>query len=101
MNEKLLKIINHYGINHQLRKFNEECFELIEAIRNHEEQRAICEITCSKIHTEKAKEFIKEEIADCLNLINQFVLYFNLEDNDIYDICKFKTERQLSRMEEE
>ena len=29
MKDKLLKIINHYGINSQLKKFNEESYELI------------------------------------------------------------------------
>lgn len=33
MKEKLLKIINHYGVNNQQRKLAEEHFELQEAIR--------------------------------------------------------------------
>ena len=37
MQEELLKIINHYGVDNQLKKINEEVFELIEAIRNYED----------------------------------------------------------------
>lgn len=36
MNEKLLKNINHYGVDTELRKLNEECYELIEAIIDYE-----------------------------------------------------------------
>ena len=35
MNDKLIKIINNYGVVNQLKKFNEECFELEEAIIKH------------------------------------------------------------------
>lgn len=33
MKNKILYIINHYGIKHQLKKFNEESYELIELLR--------------------------------------------------------------------
>ena len=48
---KEIEIINHYGLKNQIRKFNEESYELIEAL------------------FENNKEHIAEEIADCLLLI--------------------------------
>lgn len=94
MKNKLLKIIRHYGINNQLRKFNEENFELIEAITK--EQNDICEI-----FQEMEEKWIKEEIADNLVLLSQFILYYNINLDEIEEIFKQKVERQLERMEKD
>ena len=43
MKEKLLKIINHYGVMLQLKYLQSEVFELNEAIiRHHTEQGELC-----------------------------------------------------------
>ena len=41
MDEQLLKIINHYGINNQQRKLEEEIFELQEAITIYELKNSV------------------------------------------------------------
>lgn len=95
MKNKLLQIIQHYGIDNQLRKFNEENFELIEAIhrlKNFDVIKILARSTLIKN--------IKEEIADNLVLLSQFILYYNINLDDIEEIFKQKVERQLKRMEE-
>ena len=102
MKEDLLKIIYHYGTINQLKKLNEECYELIEAIRDYEEQKQACEnIGCSEIHTDKCKEHIEEEFADLMVMLEQFKAYYNLDNDKIIEIMKFKIDRQLDRMKVE
>ena len=42
LNEKLKSIIEYYGYRNQLKKFNEESFEVIEAVMDLEEQIVTC-----------------------------------------------------------
>ena len=101
MKENLLKIINHYGVLSQLKQFNEEAYELIEAIRNYEYQYDACEVIgCKEHHIEKEKEHIAEEIADCMVMIHQFIEYYKIDGNDILRIMNEKIDRTISRIEE-
>lgn len=89
MKADLLKIINHYGINNQLKQFNEESYELIEAILNHEWLK------------EKGLEDINhvvEEIADVLVMVSQFVEYYQIEEEMLDWYMNYKVKRQLERM---
>ena len=89
MKADLLKIINHYGINNQLKQFNEESYELIEAILNHEWLK------------EKGLEDINhvvEEIADVLVMVSQFVEYYQIEEAMLDWYMNYKVKRQLERM---
>lgn len=100
MKEDLLQIIQHYGINHQQRKLNEECYELIEALKNYEFQKEACEsVGCSRIHVDKEREHIKEEIADVMVMLKQFQYYYGITDKEIEEVMKFKINRQLERIE--
>lgn len=101
MDEKLLKIVHNYGINHQLRKLNEEAFELIEAVFQYEEQKRVCEEFCSKLHCDKEKEHITEELADVMVMLCQFKEHYHIDGNDILRIMNEKIDRQLDRMKEE
>jgi uncharacterized protein YabN with tetrapyrrole methylase and pyrophosphatase domain len=99
MEEKLLKIINHYGVNNQLRQFNEEAFELQEIILDYEfssenlpKQHEICK--------EQFLNHITEEIADCYVMLDQFQFYYGIKDEEIWEMMNFKIDRQLKRMEE-
>lgn len=80
---KEIEIINHYGLKNQIRKFNEESYELIEAL------------------FENDKEHITEEIADCLLLINQFKAYYKIKDKDIQKVYDYKIARQERRIADE
>lgn len=89
MKDKLLKIINNYGLLNQTRQFNEECYELIEAIFDYE---------YTEISNEKWREHIAEEIADCYVMLEQFRNYYGIKAKDITEIMERKIDRQLERM---
>lgn len=97
MEEKLLQIINHYGVMPQLKYFQSEVFELNEAIIS-------CEYDDFSYYDEVCKSnksHIAEEIADCYVMLEQFKFYYGIEDMEIAKIMKQKIDRQLKRIEEE
>lgn len=98
MEEKLLKIINHYRVNNQQRKLQEEVFELQEAITTHELKKTVeYEIPLTEIIG--TKEDITEEIADVMVLLEQFKLYYEITSEEITKIFWSKVDRQLERIE--
>lgn len=99
MKENLLKIINHYGVLSQLKQFNEEAYELIEAIIAKEIMYQSSDTTNSM--DKFNLEHIVEEIADCYIMLNQFQLYYGIENKQIEETMKFKIDRQLERIENE
>lgn len=99
MKTKLEKIINHYGVNHQLKYFQGEVFELTESIFQYEEQKRVCEQCCNELHIEKEKQHITEEIADVLVMLEQFIHYYDINPIDIEIIKEFKINRQLERID--
>ena len=96
MKDKLLKIVQHYGIEHQQRKLQEEVFELQEAI-------TICESAneWTPSMVERWKNNITEEIADVMVLIHQIRFYYDLDDVEVSRIFTNKIDRQLERIENE
>lgn len=98
--EKLLKIINHYGVIPQLKYFQSEIFELNEAIINRELKKTVeYEIPLTEIVG--AKDHIAEEIADVMVMLEQFKNYYEISSEEITKIFWNKVDRQLKRMEEE
>lgn len=97
MKKDFLKIIEHFGIRNQMKKLNEECYELIEAIANYQdiEPFTIEDTNFKAIF----KNHVIEEIADCLVLINQFIEYYKIDNNDVAKIMQEKTNRTLKRIE--
>lgn len=81
MDSENLKIYHHYGEANQRNKLKEELNELIEAVDDHDEH-------------------MKEEIADVLNVIEQFIMAKGWAE-DIYRIKYEKVERQKKRMRNE
>jgi NTP pyrophosphatase (non-canonical NTP hydrolase) len=96
--EDVLKIIQHYGIDSQLRKFTEEYFELVEAIINAENNRLI---GVSRKPSELAIKHIAEELSDCMVLLEQFKLYYDISSEEITEIFWSKVNRQLDRIKKE
>ena len=88
MKEDLLKIINHYGLKHQLKYIHSEYYELDEVILNY-------------ITGNEDREHIAEELSDCFVMLKQFQYYYGIEDKDIERIMKYKIDRQLGRIEKE
>ena len=91
MEEKLLKIINHYGMLPQLKYFQSEVFELNEAIINAENEYNML----------KNIGNIAEEIADVMVMLEQFKLYYGISSEEITKIFWSKVDRQLGRIENE
>ncbi len=74
-----LKILLHFGLEHQLGKLEEECDELIEAIK------------------ENDREHIIEEMGDTLNVINQFKALYEITDDDLVPVMEFKRNRTFDK----
>ena len=101
MSEKLLKIIKHYGVMHQLKYFQSEVFELNEAIINCENGGYEYDYEDYEKLEKKYKEHITEEIADVMVLVSQFKKYYCIDDTEILKIMNEKIERQLNRIKGE
>ena len=101
MKDNLLKIINCYGVNAQQRKLAEEVFALQEAITTHELKNSVSyEIPLTEIV--ETKQHIAEEIADVLNLVEQFMYYYDIDfSEEVLEIKHKKVARQLERIENE
>lgn len=87
MKKDLLKIFIRYGINNQLKKLNEEVFELIDSLKEYNYRFG-------------TKEHVEEEFADVMVLLMQLEYYFELNDRNISEIMQQKINRQLERMKE-
>lgn len=92
MKDKLLQIINHYGIDKQLKYIHSEYFELDEIIISCEE---------SGNNSDYYKEHIAEEIADVMVMLKQIQYYYEISDEEIEKIMKEKVDRQLERIKNE
>ena len=88
MDEKLLKIIEHYGVNAQQRKLQEEVFELQEAITLFEYGKGF-------------RWGVIEELADVFVLLNQIGTYYHIEEEEIINVFNKKVDRTLKRIEKE
>lgn len=98
MEKDLLKIIEHFGINNQQRKLQEEVFELQEAVTTHELKKSVeYEIPLTEIIG--AKEHIIEELADIMLLLEQFKLHYGISNEEITKIFWEKVNRTLERIE--
>lgn len=98
MKEDLLKIIEHFGVNNQQRKLQEEIFELQEAITTHELKKSVeYEIPLTEIIG--TKEHIIEEIADICVILRQFMEYYDITQDEISERMANKINRTLERIE--
>ena len=88
MKEKVLRIINNYGVIPQLKYMQTEMFEFVEAVINY-----------NNLSNEKNKEHIEEEYADLMVMLEQFHAYYNLDDMHISEVMHQKIDRQLKRIE--
>lgn len=95
MKEKLLTIINHYGVMPQLKYLQTEIFEFNQAVIEHQYD----ENKSYEIIEAHLKEHIKEELADIMVILFQFKEYFKLNNDEITEIMNYKINRQLERIE--
>lgn len=99
LEEKELKIINHYGVMPQLKYFQSEVFELNESIIKKEIENTFGETTIKR--DENNLKHIAEEIADCYVMIEQFRLYYGITSEELKKIMQYKIERQIKRIEDD
>lgn len=99
MKEKLLRIIKHYGLNHQQRKLEEEVYELQEAITRYEMARE-ANSTGGIYALVAFEEHIVEEIADVCVLLMQITNYLKIDVPSIDKIMEMKIDRQIERMKD-
>lgn len=95
MKDKLLKIINTYGVLPQLKYFQSEVFEFNEAIINYQYVEVYKGTPAEKGH----KKHIAEEFADIMVMLEQFKAYYELDNKEIMDIMEYKINRQIDRIE--
>ena len=92
MRYKLLSIFYHYGIFNQMKKLNEECYELIEAINDF-----IYEEKDEKLP--ERYDHVLEEFADVMVILEQFKAHYEMNNDKIMEIMEKKIDRQLERIE--
>ena len=106
MKNNLLKIINHYGLLKQLKYFQSEIFELNEAIIRFEQFKYDVATANEYSYDEYMQlvneniSHIAEEIADCYVMLEQFRQYYEIKNQELKEIMKFKIKRQLERIKE-
>lgn len=104
MKKQLLEIINHYGINNQLKYIHSEYFELDEAIINMQMKMREMEGETPEIVEpilDTYRGHIAEELADVMVMLKQFQYYYGIADEEIEKIMQKKVDRQLERIENE
>lgn len=87
LSHNLYKILNHYGLENAKRKLNEEVFELIEVM-------SVYNYTSNDVR-------ITEELADVYNMLEQVKMFYNISEDDIFEIQMQKSDRQLIRIKQE
>lgn len=99
MEEKLLKIINHYGVIHQLKYFQSEVFEFNEAVITLEKtEEESCRSHVCNARIESERQHIAEELADVEVMLLQLKEYYHIDGKDILKIMNEKIDRQLERI---
>ena len=83
MSKEWLEIVTRYGLDEQLKHWFGEIFELIQAIYNDDGSMV-------------SKEHITEELADNYNFLGQVQTYFNIADEDVEKVQRFKNARTLN-----
>ena len=111
MKDKLLTIVNYYGINKQLKYFQSEIFELNEAVIQHENKSPIVSSIESinrigyklsgKDYEPASIKHIAEEIADVLVMLEQIRINYSIPTSEIKEIMEYKVGRQLERIKGE
>lgn len=98
-----LDIINHFGIRNQMKKTNEEIYELLEAISDFEnlvsENETSIEPLYTKSELEVFRNHIIEEMGDVLILLTQFIGKYEIAKEELDVIMDYKLERTLNRIE--
>ena len=94
-------IMNHFGLRSQMRKLDEETYELLEAINNYE--ALIFENDCyGDVYTieelEMFRDHIVEEMGDVLILLTQFIARYRIDKEELDEWMGSKLDRTEYRI---
>ena len=95
-----LDIINHFGLRAQMKKLNEETYELLEAIDNYEDAVTEGEVTnyYTKEELDIFREHLIEEMGDVLILLTQFIGRSDIKKYELDKWMDYKMERTAERI---
>lgn len=96
-----LDIINHFGYRNQMKKLNEETYELLEAVDNYEDASMEFNNNEDYYSMEEMKVFrdhIVEEMGDVLILLTEFIGRYDIEKYELDKWMDYKLERTLDRI---
>lgn len=97
-----LDIINHFGYRNQMKKLNEETYELLEAVDNYEDASMEFNDNEDYYSVEEMKIFrdhIVEEMGDVLILLTEFIGRYDIEKYELDKWMDYKLERTLDRID--
>lgn len=97
-----LDIINHFGYRNQMKKLNEEIYELLEAVDNYEDASMEFNNDEDYYSVEEMKIFrdhIVEEMGDVLILLTEFIGRYDIEKYELDKWMDYKLERTLDRID--
>lgn len=92
-----LNILKYYGADNQLDKLIQECAELVVAITKFRESGGQ-RLSIKKDKPTKELNNLISEMADVENLIEQIKLDYDLVDDGVRRIKKYKVDRELGRI---
>ena len=84
--EDWLKIIKQHGMDNQIKHWFSEVYELVQAIERYDGSL-------------NARRHVIEELADNFNFLKQIQTWFDIRDNEVENIQRFKNARTLDEME--
>ena len=112
IDKDLRKTIAHFGYDSQIKKLNEECFEVIDASKElmnfmtYSPKDALAMLVDGKRYTleayeKKLERHLTEEIADVLNVLRQIQLYFGISDSKVDRYRLSKNERTINQIKKD
>ena len=112
IDKDLRKTIDHFGYESQIKKLNEECFEVIDASKElmnfmtYSPKDALAMLVDGKRYTleayeKKLERHLTEEIADVLNVLRQIQLYFGISDSKVEKYRLSKNERTIKKIKKD
>ena len=103
MRDRYLSIIDYFGVRNQMKKLNEECYELIEAIDNYEDYLIFGDPSNRDEISASAEAIFRDailgEMADVLTLCTEFICKYDIKQEEIDSAMDFKLMRTEDRIE--